>query len=221
MSNYKRIESKVVANTKARSFESMLPRECACLCVSPQSSKKQWTPLVSRMLPLPSPRRSAALPLPRCRCRRLRRAAAAALTLQSHPAAEPDAEERAEHIRYTPSTNNDTAPQYFTKRFSFVFIFFKFLTSGAGLFRTRLTVRCWLEWQCGGAERGGRVPPAASVAPAEGAWSKQPFRRRDFLDVYARSVNTLKRPRWRCRCGELRGWRREEMLGVSWISEKG
>lgn len=127
---------------------------------------------MSRVLPLPSPRRAAAA------------FAAAALTLQSHPAAEPDAEEQAEHIRYTPITNNKTAPQHFTRRF--------FLSSSPPLrvYFAPGWLR-WRGWKCGRAERGGRVPPAPSTAPAEGAWRKQPFRRREFLDVDARRLSAL------------------------------
>lgn len=110
-------ESKLIANVKDQSFKSTLRRiVCVSVCESAKLKKEKrenLPPLVSRVLPLPSPRRAAAA------------AAAAALTLQSHPAAESDAEEQAEHIRYTPSTNNEAAPQHFARRFH-LFIYLSF-----------------------------------------------------------------------------------------------
>lgn len=155
-------ELKLIANSKDQSFKEIKERVCMYVCepakLEKKKKKKILPPLLSRVLP----RRAAA--------------AAAALTLQSHPAAEPDADEQAEHIRYTPSTNNETAPQHFTRRFFFSFLSF---SPPLRVYFAPAWLR-WRDWKCGGAERRGRAPPVASTAPAEGAWSKQPFGRREF-----------------------------------------
>lgn len=128
------------------------------------------------------PRPAAAVAASRCRCRRRRRCAHTSVTFCRRTG------RRRTGRRHQIHTQQDRASAFHQT----LFFFFFFLSSSPPLrvYFAPGWLR-WRGWKCGGAERGGRVPPAPSTAPAEGAWRKQPFRGRDFLDVDARRLSAL------------------------------